>query len=744
MLGYLHMIQRKLPETIPYHGSVLFCVMTDLRANGTFGEECLVIGEEQLLVFTSEHGTYTQRLAIPLAEIDSTTAHTYQGCGVLEVVHQGQRVPLLYGTAALAADFVTTATLLTQIAKGDPYTLPDDKATACPKCRLPLEQDTTVCKQCLPKARIFLRLIGYLRPVAGLAVLLALLALLNAGLGLIPAYLNRPLIDGVLLPDGQGAPFAGRMRLLSFLVGALLATHLLRTAIGVAQGWVSGWLGNVVMRDIRIQLYEHLQFLPMRFYDKRSSGDVFSRINQDSANLHYILVLIAQEPLVNMLLVVGIGVMLFLLNWQLAIIVLVPMPLVLWLSRVITRRAYLKRRDYFASWGRLNAHMAETLHALRVVKAFAQERREINQFTKNIDHMFDVGIYLDRIVSASVPIFTLIFTLGTLLAWYFGGQTVLLGKMSLGTLITFLAYSALIYQPIQALSGVINFLPTSLAAGERIFEILDSDREQGDADADETVPVSSIAGRVTYQDVSFGYEEHRQVIKGLSFDIQPGEFVGLVGHSGAGKSTTMNLLCRFYRVNGGGSICIDGVPIEKIPLKDLRRQIGFVPQDPVLLSGTIADNIAYAKPNADRREIIAAAMAANAHDFISRLSDGYESRVGEGGVGLSGGEKQRIAIARALLHDPRILILDEATSHVDVETEQQIQIAIDRLTAGRTTFAIAHRLSTLKNAHRLLVLRQGALVEIGTHDELLANGNGEFRRLVDTYREISRVREIER
>lgn len=735
------MILRDLPQGLSVCETVACCLKSDLQAEGEFGEEYLVIGDENLHIFTADNGQYTVRLSAPLTDIESATTHSYHGCAVLEAVVQGQRLPLVRGTAALAADFTAMAGVLNHIANEEPYTLPEEKPTTCLKCGLPFEEDTVVCKQCLPKARIFLRLVSYLRPVAGLAIVLALLALLNAGLGLIPAYLNRPLIDGVLLPAEAEAPLAGRMRLLGLLVGALFAAHLLRTVVGIAQGWVSGWLGNVVMRAIRIQLYEHLQFLPMRFYDKRSSGDVFSRINQDSANLHYILVLIAQEPLVNLLLVIGIAFMLFLLNWQLAIIVLLPMPLVLWLSRLITSKAFLNRRDYFASWGRLNAHMAETLRALRVVKAFAQERREIGQFTKNIDHMFDVGIYLDRIVSASVPIFSLIFTLGTLLAWYFGGKTVLLGTMSLGTLITFLSYAALIYQPIQALSSIINFLPTSLAASERIFEILDSDREQHAEDAD---ALPAIAGRVTYQGVNFGYEEHRPVIKNLSFDIAPGEFVGLVGHSGAGKSTTMNLLCRFYRVNGGGSICIDGVHIEKIPLHDLRRQIGFVPQDPVLLSGTIAENIAYARPNASRREIIRAAINANAHDFISHLPDGYESRVGEGGVGLSGGEKQRIAIARALLHDPRILILDEATSHVDVETERQIQEAIDRLTAGRTTFAIAHRLSTLKHAHRLLVLRQGELVEIGTHDELLAREDGEFRRLVDTYREVSRVREIER
>jgi ATP-binding cassette subfamily B protein len=324
---------------------------------------------------------------------------------------------------------------------------------------------------------------------------------------------------------------------------------------------------------------------------------------------------------------------------------------------------------------------------------------------------------------------------GTVITWYVGGRQVVGDEMSLGTLITFLAYLGTFYGPLQFLSRLADWLARALASAERIFEIIDSDPDV--PEAEEPVPMPRIDGRVSFDDVTFGYDRHKPVLRNVGLDVAQGEMIGFVGHSGAGKSTTINLICRFYDVNEG-RILIDGVDIRKIPQQDLRSQIGVVLQDTFLFSGTICDNIGYAKPGATVEEIMAAAKAANAHDFICQKPDGYDTQVGERGQSLSGGERQRISIARAILHNPRILILDEATSSVDTDTEKQIQDAIARLIKGRTTFAIAHRLSTLRNANRLVVLKEGKVEEVGTHDELMEK-KGEFYRLVGMQQEMSQI-----
>jgi ATP-binding cassette subfamily B protein len=309
---------------------------------------------------------------------------------------------------------------------------------------------------------------------------------------------------------------------------------------------------------------------------------------------------------------------------------------------------------------------------------------------------------------------------------------------TLGTFFTFLGYLGQFYGPLQFMSRVTDFLSRSLASAERVFEVLDTEPDV--QDAEKPVHLPRIEGRVEFKDVTFGYEPHKPVLKEVSFTVEPGEMIGLVGQSGAGKSTTINLICRFYEVQEG-EVVIDGVNIKQIAQKDLRSQIGVVLQEPFLFSGSIYENIAFSRPGATREDVMAAARAANAHDFIVQKPDGYDTHVGERGQTLSGGERQRISIARAILHDPRILILDEATASVDTDTEKQIQDAIARLIKGRTTFAIAHRLSTLRNATRLLVLKEGKVAEVGSHEELIEK-KGEFYRLVQMQQEMNQIIEV--
>ena len=710
--------------------------------DGSFGKQWLIVTGEQLHVFTESDSVVEERYQLPLKELTEPKAENYVGGGAFEVAQDGNRLELVRYTNARAGRFASAAGLLEKWLKGEEAEVPEEEQSRCPTCGLPREKGSKVCPACLPKTRTLRRLVAYLWPHWKCGVALSSLAFVSTVCTLVPPYLNKPLMDRVFAPANP-APLRERLALLTLLVLVMLGLRVASAVILTAQSWLSAWLGNNITHDIRCQLYRHLQYLSLSFFDKRQVGSVISRVNQDTGQLQQFLVWGAQDLSINVLQIFGIGVMLFVLNWKLALFVILPAPLVAVISFGFRTRIHYYYHRFFHRWSRVNAVLNESLTGLKIIKAFAQEPREITRFNERSYDLALAGVQAERMWATLFSGLSLLIMSGTLLVWFVGGREVLSrhGHMTLGTLMTFIAYVGIFYGPVQFLSMLLNWSARAMTASERVFEVLDIRPEVEEQEA--AKPMPNIAGRVEFRDVSFGYEAHRPVLKKVSFDVQPDEMIGFVGHSGAGKTTTINLLCRFYDATEG-QILIDGVPIRDIRLEDLRRQIGLVPQDAFLFSGTIADNIAYAKPGATWEEIIRAAKIANAHDFIRRKPDGYETMIGESGQGISAGEKQRLAIARAVLHNPRILILDEATSQVDVETEKQIQDAIERLVRGRTTFAIAHRLSTLKNADRLIVLKNGEITEMGTHDELMEKEDGEFKKLVQTYQEISKVHALQR
>ena len=441
-----------------------------------------------------------------------------------------------------------------------------------------------------------------------------------------------------------------------------------------------------------------------------------SRVAYDSEVLHTLLQQITGGFLLQLVQVIAVGIMLFTLNPTLAIYILIPTPLVVGGSIFFWKRVYPNYYRYWDSSSKQAGTLSGMLLGIRVVKAFAQEQREFDRFHRSSDYLRRSRQTVEKANSAFTSIMALIFSLGGLIVWYAGGREVLAGRMTLGSLMAFLAYLTLFYAPLTTLSQLTTWLTSFMTGCSRVFELLDTPIETHEPA--EPKPMPHAKGEIRFEDVTFGYERHRPVLTDVDFTIRPGERIGIVGRSGSGKTTLVNLISRFYDVDSG-RVLLDGVDVRELATGDLRRHVGVVLQEPFLFRGTICDNLIYGRPEASALEAITVARAAQSHDFILHKPLGYDTWLGERGAGLSGGEKQRVSIARALLYDPRVLILDEATSSIDTESEKAIQDALRVLTRGRTTLAIAHRLSTLCDSDRILVFDEGRLIEQGTHDELL-------------------------
>ena len=532
----------------------------------------------------------------------------------------------------------------------------------------------------------------------------------------------------------------GSVVLLTAVVLGLLGAHFGAMVLNGARTWTLGWLGQRVTYDLQIQIFNYLQALSLSFYSRHSTGRIMTRVTQDTERMRDFITTGFQDLLVALLTLVGIGVILLLKDWTLALLVLLPTPVMLLVTQVYRKRIHWVFHSIWRRVAELNGQLADTIPGVKVVKAFAQEEREMRSFGRRNSELLAARMASVKMQAWFQPSIAFITATGAVILWWFGGHRVLEGSMSMGDLQIFIGFMMRFYVPVQQLSRLSNQLERAATSAERVFEILDTEPEVMDEPG--AADPGVVEGHVEFRDVSFTYDGVGRILDRVSFAVEPGEMIGLVGHSGAGKSTLVNLISRFYDATDG-EILVDGEPMAQLQQKKLRAQIGVVLQEPLLFQGSIAENIAYGRPDASRSEIIAAARGLQRPRLHHALPPTATTpRSASAGGRLSGGERQRISIARALIGNPRILILDEATSSVDTQTEYEIQEALERLISGRTTFAIAHRLSTLKNADRLLVLDKGRVVEEGTHAQLLAREEGVYRRLVEMQTELARVRAL--
>ncbi len=705
--------------------TVLTVLELDLDARLHFQPGLVVLTEHRLLASGGEPGEWIEW---PLAAGLALGLHDHAGVGTLELHDGGARSAtwrFTLGRNPAALRLVRRfdqqcAALASGRAVAEPQLVP------CPKCETPLVpgQECAACRQQVhvpPSTSTLFRLWRFAKPYQWQLLAGFLLTLTATAANLVPPYLTMPLMDNVLIPYQNGKPID--VSLTAMYLGGLLGSALFAWALSWAKTYILALVSERIGADLRTATYQHLMQLSLEYFGGKRTGDLMARIGSETDRICVFLSLHLLDFATDVLMIIMTAVILTSINPWLALVTLLPLPFIVWMIHVVRDRLRHGFEKIDRIWSEVTNVLADTIPGIRVVKAFAQEKREAARFREANQHNLAVNDRVNKVWSLFSPTVTLLTEIGLLVVWAVGIWQVGHGDITVGVLTAFIAYISRFYTRLDSMSRIVSVTQKAAAGAKRIFDILD--HVSNVPEAPRPLPLERLQGKIELRHVGFRYG-NQAVIRDIDLAIAPGEMIGLVGHSGSGKSTLVNLICRFYDVSEG-SIRVDGVDIRQYPIAGYRRNIGLVLQEPFLFFGTIADNIAYGKPDATRAEIVAAARAAHAHEFILRLPHGYDSLVGERGQTLSGGERQRISIARALLIDPHILILDEATSSVDTTTEREIQKALDNLVRGRTTIAIAHRLSTLRRASRIVVLDRGRIVEVGAHDELLARQGAYFK-----------------